>query len=169
MIMIWRINDLVPAFFIKIYHATTACMNEDHLYIRKMLTNREMVNFQKLWDFVCPQTNFGRHIVITLFTRPSVRLSRFVSDAYLLYYVRQNPKISILMNIGMAKCSVPFSGHCDLDLDPWPSSLRIFVSGVNLSYYLRQESQIWYVRAAWGDKVSRTILGSLWPWPWSLS
>ena len=42
------------------------------LYIQKMLTNREMVNFQK-WDFLCPQRNFGRHIVIALSARPSVR------------------------------------------------------------------------------------------------
>ena len=44
------------------------------------------------------------------------------------------------MNIEMAKCRIPFSGYCDLDLD---LVFRIFVSGVNLSYYLRLESQIW--------------------------
>ena len=86
-------NDLVPAFFIKIYVLCDHCLHEVHIYIRKLLTNREMVNFQKLWDFVCPQRNFGRHIVITLSARPSVRLSRFVSDAYLLYYVRQESQI----------------------------------------------------------------------------
>ena len=59
-----------------------------------------------------------------------VRPSRFVSGAYLLYYVR-NPKFSMWMNIGMAKCHIPFSGHCDLDL------FRIYVSGANLSYHLR--------------------------------
>ena len=49
-IMVWQINDLVPTiFFIKIYYATTACTTAN-LYIRKMLTNREIINFQK-WDF----------------------------------------------------------------------------------------------------------------------
>ena len=48
--------------------------------------------------FLCPQRNFGRHIVITL--SDGVRLS----DPW--------------MHLGMAKCHVPFSGHCDLDLDP---------------------------------------------------
>ena len=46
---------------------------------------------------------------------------------------------------------------------------RIIVSGAYLLYYLRWESQIWYVHASWDDKVSRTILGSLWPWTWPLT
>ena len=56
----------------------------------------------------------------------------------------------------MAKCRVPFSDQCARDLD-----FRIFVSGAYLLYYLRKESQIWYVHASWDDKRWRTILGSL--------
>ena len=64
--------------------------------------------------FLCPQRNFGRQIVITLSIRQSIHPSRFVSGAYPLY---RNPKFGVWMHLGMAECRVPFSGHCDLDLD----------------------------------------------------
>ena len=38
--------------------------------------------------FLCPQRNFGRHIVIAQSVRASVRPSRFVSGAYLLDSLR---------------------------------------------------------------------------------
>ena len=46
----------------------------------------------------------------------TVRPSRFVSGAYLLYSSRWNSKFGAWMHLGMAECRVPFSGHCDLDL-----------------------------------------------------
>ena len=46
------------------------------------------------------------------------------------------------MHIEIAKCLVIFSGHCNLDLD---LVFRIIVSGAYLLYYLRKESQIWYL------------------------
>ena len=38
---------------------------------------------------------------------------------------------------------------------------RIIVARAYLLYYLRWESQIWFVEASWDDEVSRTIIGSL--------
>ena len=45
-----RLNRHSPASFIKIYYPITA-LHDSGLYIQKILTNREMVNFQKL-DFL---------------------------------------------------------------------------------------------------------------------
>ena len=38
---------------------------------------------------------------------------------------------------------------------------RIIVSGSNFLYYLRSESQIWWVDASLDDEVSRTLIKSL--------
>ena len=64
------------------------------------------------------------------------------------------------IHLGMAECRVPFSCHCDLELNS-DLVFRIIVSGAYLLYYLREECQIWCVDASWDDKVSRTIFGSL--------
>ena len=77
--------------------------------------------------FLCPQRNFGRHIVIALSVRPSVSpsvrqsvpLSCPVHISYILW--GRNSKFGVWIHLGMAECRVPFSGHCDLDLDLWPS------------------------------------------------
>ena len=69
--------------------------------------------------FLCPQRNFGRHIVIALSVRPSVPLSCPVHISYILW--GRNSKFGVWIHLGMAECRVPFSGHCDLDLDLWPS------------------------------------------------
>ena len=42
-----------------------------------------------------------------------------VSEAYLSYLLRYNPKFGVCMHLGMKQCNVPSLGHCDLDL--WPS------------------------------------------------
>ena len=150
--------------------------------------------------------------------RPSVPLCP-VHISYILW--GRNSKFAVWMHLGMAKCRVPFLGHCDLDLDLWLSFyndhnvrpsvplrvrcispiffevgipnlmcgcilgwrsvayhfqvtvtlnltpdlvFRIIVSGAYLLYYLRYEFQIWCVDASWDEEVSRTIIGSLWPW-----
>ena len=49
-IMFLQINDLVPTFFYQNI-LCDHCLYDLRLYIRKMLTNREMVNFQK-WNFL---------------------------------------------------------------------------------------------------------------------
>ena len=51
-------------------------------------------------------------------------------------------------------CSIPFLGHCDLDLVS-----RIIVTGAYLLYYLMYESQIWGVVSSWDGGVMYTILG----------
>ena len=127
-------------------------------------------------DFLCPQRNFGRHIVIALSVRPSVPFPvRCISPIFfevgipnlvcgcilgwrsVPYHFRvtvtltltsdlvfivikcpsirpascpvhitytlwgRNSKFDVWMHLGMAKCRVLFLGHCDLDLDLWPS------------------------------------------------
>ena len=74
--------------------------------------------------FLCPQRNFGRHIVIALSVRPSVRPSvspsvRPASCPVHISYIlsSRNSKFGVWMHLGMTECRVPFSGHCDLDLD----------------------------------------------------
>ena len=69
---------------------------------------------------LCPQRSFGRHIVIALSVRPfvcqSVRpASCPVHISYILW--GRNSKFDLWMHLGMAECRVPFSGHCDHDLD----------------------------------------------------
>ena len=52
--------------------------------------------------------------------RPSVRpASCPVHISYTLW--GRNSKFDVWMHLGMAECRVPFLGHCDLDLDLWPS------------------------------------------------
>ena len=50
-------------------------------------------------------------IVITMSVRPAACP---VHISYIL--VGRNSKFKVWMHLGMAECSVPFSGHCDLDL-----------------------------------------------------
>ena len=50
---------------------------------------------------------------------PSVPLSCPVHISYILW--GRNSKFGVWIHLGMAECRVPFSGHCELDLDLWPS------------------------------------------------
>ena len=61
--------------------------------------------------FLCPQRNFGRHIVIALSVRPA---SCLVHISYIL--CGRNSEFGVWMHLGMAEARVPFSGLCDLDL-----------------------------------------------------
>ena len=94
---------------------------------------------------------YSNHIV-----HPSVRLSVGQSvlpascSVYISYILwGRNFKFSVWMHIEIVKCLVIFSGHYDLDLD---LVSRIIVSGAYLLYYLKKESQIWYV-ATWQSVV----------------
>ena len=84
--------------------------------------------------FLCPQRNFGRHIVIALSVRPSVSpsvpLSCPVHISYILWV--RNSKFGVWIHFGMAECRIPFSGHCDLDLDLWPSFYNNHVRSISL-------------------------------------
>ena len=58
-------------------------------------------------------------IVITMSVRPPVRPSvplrvRCISP---IFFEVKIPKFDVWMHLGMTECHVPFSGHCDLDLD----------------------------------------------------
>ena len=58
-------------------------------------------------------------VTVTLLTLTSDLVSRIImSGAYLLYYLRRNPKFGVWMHLGMTEFRVPFSGHCNLDLLP---------------------------------------------------
>ena len=73
--------------------------------------------------FLCPQRNFGRHIVIALSVRPAS------CPVHIFYILRgRNSKFGVWMHLGMAECRIPFSGHCDLDLDLWLSFIVITMS-----------------------------------------
>ena len=50
---------------------------------------------------------------------PSVPLSCPVHISYILW--GRNSKFGVWIHLGMAECRVPFLGHCDLNLDLWPS------------------------------------------------
>ena len=71
--------------------------------------------------FLCPQRNFGRHIVMALSIRQSVRQSIPLSCPVHISYILwgRNSKFGVWIHLGMEECRVPFWGHCDLDL--WPS------------------------------------------------
>ena len=77
--------------------------------------------------FLCPQRNFGRHIVIALSIRQSVPLSCPVHISYILWV--RNSKFGVWIHLGMAECRVPFSGHCALTSD---LVFRIILSGAYL-------------------------------------
>ena len=93
------------------------------------------LNYAFKWDFFMPQRNFGRHIVIPQSIRPA---SCLVYISYILW--GRDFKFGVWMHLGMAKCRVPFSGHCDLDL--WLSfysnkmSVRPTSCPVHISYTL---------------------------------
>ena len=125
----WKLGNLFTMIVWRILCDHCVCLYDVHLYIRRMLTNREMVNFQK-WDFLCPQRNLGRHLVIKLSARPSVRpASCPVYISYIMW--GRNPKISMWM----AKCR---AYHCRVAVILTSGLVfRIFVSGANFSYYLR--------------------------------
>ena len=39
-----------------------------------------------------------------------------VSGAYLIYYLREDPKFAVRIHLWMLMCGIPFLGQCDLDL-----------------------------------------------------
>ena len=69
-------------------------------------------------------------VTVSLTSDLVLRINVFA--AYLLYSFRQEFQIGVYMHLGMGKCHLPFSGHCDLDL-----VLMKIVSGAYLLYYLR--------------------------------
>ena len=85
-----------------------------------------------------PQRNFGRHIVIALSVSPSISpsvpLSCPVHISYILW--GRNSKFGLWIHLGIAECRVPWLGHCDLELDLWPSFLKTALSLVHISYML---------------------------------
>ena len=52
------------------------------------------------------------------------------------------------MHLGMAKCRVPTTGHCDIGLDQWSSSRIDIESGTDLLSSLKKEFQIWCTNAS---------------------
>ena len=113
--------------------------------------------------FLCPQRNFGRHIVITLSVRlsvrQSVRPSRFhVRSISPIFFEVGIPNLVCGYILGWRSVAYHFRVTVTLTSD---LVFRIIVSGAYLLYYLRKESQIWCVDASWDDEVSRTIIGSL--------
>ena len=60
----------------------------------------------------------------------SVPLSCPVHISYILW--GRNSKFGVWIHLGMAECRVPFSGHCDLDLDLWPSFTNYRVRSTSL-------------------------------------
>ena len=67
---------------------------------------------KELWEAYSNRT-------VRLSVRPSVPLSCPVHISYILW--GRNFKFGKWIHLGMAECRIPFSGHCDLDLDLWPS------------------------------------------------
>ena len=59
------------------------------------------------------------------------------------------------MHLGIAKCNMPFFGHCDFDFG---LVSRIIMLGAYLLHYLREESKIWLVDTSWDGGVSHTII-----------
>ena len=111
--------------------------------------------------FLCPQRNFGRHIVIALSVRPSVCPSRFrVRSISPIFF-----EVGILNMVcgyilGWRSVAYHFRVTVTLTLTS-DLVFRIIVSGAYILYYLRYEFQIWCVDASCDDEVSRTIIGSL--------
>ena len=77
----------------------------------------------KIWVYWCilgwrsVSYHFWATVIMLAFT--SDHVSRIIMPgAYLLYYMRRNPKFGVWMHLGMTKCCIPFSGHCNLYLLP---------------------------------------------------
>ena len=98
-------------------------------------------------------------VTLTLTSDLVFRICSFVHIFYILW--GRDSTFGVWMHLGMVECRVPFSGQGDFDL--WPT-LRIIVSGAYLLYYLRLESQIWFVDKPWDGGVSCTIYGLQWLW-----
>ena len=63
--------------------------------------------------------------------RPSVRPASCPVHIFYILWGR-NFKFGVWMHLGMTECLVPFLGHCDLDLDLWPSFLNNRVRSISL-------------------------------------
>ena len=85
--------------------------------------------------FLCPQRNFGRHIVMAMSVPQSVRLSHFVLGAYLLHSFEVGiPNLLRGYILGWRSVAYHFRVIVTLTSD---LVFRIIVSGAYLLYYLR--------------------------------
>ena len=112
---------------------------------------------------LCPQRNFGRHIVIALSVspsvRPSVRPSRFrVRSISPIFFELGIPNLVCGYILGWRSVAYHFRVTVTLTSD---LVFIIIMSGAYLLYYLSKESQIQCVDASWDEEVSRTIIRSL--------
>ena len=88
-----------------------------------------------IYPFLCPQRNFGRHIVITLSVRPSVRLSRFrVRSISPIFFEVGIPNLVCGYILGWRSVAYHFRVTVTLTSD---LVFRIIMSGAYLLYYLR--------------------------------
>ena len=87
--------------------------------------------------FLCPQRNFGRHIVIALSVRPSVRPSRFrVRSISPIFFEVGIPNLVCGYILGWRSVAYHFRVTVNLTLTS-DLVFRIIVSGAYLLYYLR--------------------------------
>ena len=87
--------------------------------------------------FLCPQRNFGRHIVIALSVRSSVRPSRFrVRSISPIFFVIGIPNLVCGYILGWRSVAYHFRVTVTLALTS-DLVFRIIVSGAYLLYYLR--------------------------------
>ena len=107
--------------------------------------------------FLCPQRNFGRHIVIVLSVHPSVSLCVLCISP--IFFEVGILKFGVWMHLGMAECRVPFSGHCDLDLDLWLS----FYSNNNVRPSVPLSCPVHISYIFWG-RNSKLMCGCIFGW-----
>ena len=57
------------------------------------------------------------HFQVTVTLTSGLVFQIIMSGAYLLNIRGRNLKFGVWMHLGMTKCSVPYCGHCDVELD----------------------------------------------------
>ena len=81
------VNYLFSAYFWRPIFVTIAVVKVPDFHTWSIVLINKLEEFDDKYFYV-PKRHFGRHIVTALSIRQSVRPSRFVSGAYLLYSLR---------------------------------------------------------------------------------
>ena len=134
----WNQSDLRCTFRIYFDNVTLTLLNvmlTSQKPCQLVIAAKQIVINEVMLLFLCPQRNFGRHIVIALSVRPSVCPSRFrVRSISPIFFEVGIPNLVCGYILGWGSVAYHFRVTVTLTSD---LVFRIIVSGAYLLYYLR--------------------------------
>ena len=108
------------------------------------------------------------HFIVTVTLTSDLDFLEYSCPEHISYIIwGRNPKLVCACILGWQ--SVAYHPWVTLTLTSDLVCRIDIESGAYLLYSLILEFQIWCVDASWNDRVSHTIFGSLWHWPWPLT